>query len=223
MRQRKLKDLDERLEMFGRYRIDSPWKFKGEWDRFFMERGAGMNADTYLEIGCGKGRFLMSHAEAERSSNFIGVECQQSVLVRALEKACDGDLRNVIFVDDKVYDVRDYFEEGELAGIYLNFSDPWPKARHAKRRLTHRDYLKSYCDVVRDGGTIEFKTDNDDLFGFTLEEIKVLDLQIEEFAVDLHGSNFESKKFMTEYEEKFSSRGKTINYLRIRNQKEQGK
>ncbi|MGI6204997.1 MAG: tRNA (guanosine(46)-N7)-methyltransferase TrmB [Anaerovoracaceae bacterium] len=210
MRQRKLKNLDEKLEEYGRYRLTNARELRGRWSGYF-----GVNADIYLEIGSGKGRFLMSRAEAFPENCYVGFECQQSVLVRALEKACRAELSNIVFADEKVYDIRSYFAENELAGIYLNFSDPWPKARHAKRRLTHRDNLKAYREVVRGGGFIEFKTDNDDLFEFTLEEIGIAGLEIAEQTRDLHSSGLESGKFTTEYEEKFSSQGKNINYVRI--------
>ncbi|MFR4797472.1 MAG: tRNA (guanine(46)-N(7))-methyltransferase TrmB, partial [Lentihominibacter sp.] len=109
----------------------------------------------------------------------------------------------------------EFFDEGQLSGIYLNFSDPWPKARHAKRRLTHRDRLKDYGWALKKGGFIEFKTDNDDLYDFTLEEIDAAGYEIAEQTRDLHSSEYPSKDITTEYEDKFSGRGKNINYVKI--------
>lgn len=109
----------------------------------------------------------------------------------------------------------EFFDEGQLSGIYLNFSDPWPKARHAKRRLTHRDRLKDYGWALKKGGFIEFKTDNDDLYDFTLEEIDSAGYEIAEQTRDLHSSEYPSKDITTEYEDKFSGRGKNINYVKI--------
>ena len=111
--------------------------------------------------------------------------------------------------------MAELFRENQLSGIYLNFSDPWPKARHAKRRLTYRERLLDYAWALRDGGFIEIKTDNDGLFDFTLEEIEAVNLEIAEQTRDLHNSDFESKHFMTEYEEKFAATGKNINYVKV--------
>lgn len=141
-------------------------------------------------------------------------------MLRALEKAESQQLVNLRIFIGFVRDLRDYFEKGELSGIYLNFSDPWPKARHAKRRLTHRKRLENYKEVLADGGFIEFKTDNDGLFEFTLEEIEAAGYEIVEMTRDLHRGQVgqyaeKSKKFMTEYEEKFSRQGKNINFVRV--------
>lgn len=111
--------------------------------------------------------------------------------------------------------MRDYFEDGELDGIYLNFSDPWPKEKHKRRRLTHRDNLKAYMKVIKPGGFIEFKTDNDELFEFSVEEAKMLEYNILEMTRNLETEAFESKNFKTEYEERFIAMGKKINYIKI--------
>ena len=117
---------------------------------------------------------------------------------------------------DYVSDIRDYFADGELEGIYLNFSDPWPKPRHEKRRFTYGNTLLKYKQILKPGGFVAFKTDNEDLFTYSLEEIERLGLQVEELSRDLHASEYGAKTFTTEYEEKFSGKGKNINYVLLR-------
>ena len=215
MRQRNIKNLSERIEQNSRLLIEEPGDCKGRWAEIF-----GNGNPIYLEIGCGKGNFITKHAFAEPDCNFIACEGQMSVVLRALEKAealGSGNLR--VFIDF-VNDLEDYFEVGELSGIYLNFSDPWPKARHAKRRLTYRGRLQNYKKVLKPDGFIEFKTDNEGLFAFTLEEIEACGYEMIEMSRDLHGEaqgvhGEKSRCFMTEYEEKFSGQGKNINFARF--------
>lgn len=192
------------------YQIGEPASCKGKWNGIF-----GNKNPIYLELGCGKGQFLTSQALANRGRNFIGIEGQDSVLLRALEKTDEKEIANIRFMHLFVKDIREIFEYGELTGIYLNFSDPWPKKRHAKRRLTHRAYLEGYKEVLAPGGCIEIKTDNDDLFAFTLEEIKETGFEIRELTRDLHASESQAKRITTEYEDKFRMTGKNINYVRI--------
>ena len=215
MRQRNIKNLSERIEQNSRLLIEEPGDCKGRWAEIF-----GNGNPIYLEIGCGKGNFITKHAFAEPDCNFIACEGQMSVVLRALEKAealGSGNLR--VFIDF-VNDLEDYFEVGELSGIYLNFSDPWPKARHAKRRLTYRGRLQNYKKVLKPDGFIEFKTDNEGLFAFTIEELEACGYEMIEMSRDLHGEaqgvhGEKSRCFMTEYEEKFSGQGKNINFARF--------
>lgn len=214
MRQRKAKDLDKRLEACSHLMIKDPDVTK--WSDYF-----GRSADTYVEIGCGKGDFIIKKAQDNPELNFIAIEGQETVILRAMEKVLafeeDGvQLNNLKFMSTFADDMHDFFEDDFLAGIYLNFSDPWPKARHAKRRLTHHKRLENYAEVTRPGGCLEFKSDNDDLYDFSLEEIKTNDYSILEQTRDLHASEYESRLTMTEYERKFSSRGKNINYVKVR-------
>lgn len=211
MRQRTIKNLDEKLELNSSFLIKDPREWKGRWNEIF-----GNDNPIYLEIGCGKGQFIFKHALAAPGKNFIAVEGQSSVVLRALEKAEENQQNNLRIFIDFVNDLHDYFEVGELAGMYLNFSDPWPKARHAKRRLTYHKRLLNYREIIKDGGAIEFKTDNDDLFAFTLEEIGEAGLEIIENTTDLHSSNYASKEMTTEYEDKFSAAGKNINYVKFK-------
>ena len=139
----------------------------------------------------------------------------ESVIVRAMARAEELELENLAFLSVYMDDMRDYFDNDEIDGIYLNFSDPWPKARHAKRRLTFRKFLERYRDIIKPGGFIEVKTDNDGLYDFSLEEAEALGYDITEKTRDLHNSEYSKENIMTEYEEKFSQRGKNINYLRI--------
>ena len=213
MRQRNIKNLSERIEQNSRLLIEEPGDCKGRW--------AEINGNPiYLEIGCGKGNFITKHAFAEPDCNFIACEGQMSVVLRALEKAEASGSGNLRVFIDFVNDLEDYFEVGELSGIYLNFSDPWPKARHAKRRLTYRGRLQNYKKVLKPDGFIEFKTDNEGLFAFTLEEIEACGYEMIEMSRDLHGEaqgvhGEKSRCFMTEYEEKFSGQGKNINFVRF--------
>jgi len=224
MRQRKVRNLDEKLEKLSKYTVSAPEMLRGKWKVFF-----GNDNPVYLEIGCGKGKFAACQAELHSGRNYVAVEGQDSVAVRAMEKAealCRGSGRkNLIVICKFVNDIGEMFEEGELAGIYLNFSDPWPKDRHRKRRLTYRDRLRSYMRALTDGGFIEIKTDNDALFEFTLEEIAACGYTPAAYAEDLHrvacaeeagNKNIEeASSVTTEYEDKFKAIGRPIHYLRI--------
>ncbi len=211
MRQRNIKHLDEKIEALSMYLIQNPEELKGRWREYY-----GMDGELEIEIGSGKGQFIATKAAAHPETVFVGIEGQASVLLRCLEKARDHELSNLRFMDCFVNDMNDYFAPGEVDKIYLNFSDPWPKERHAKRRLTYRGRLKTYFDVLKEGGAIEFKTDNDDLFLFSMEEIEDCGYEVLEFTRDLHASDYESKNTRTEYEDRFSERGKNINYVKLR-------
>lgn len=212
MRQRTVKNLEEKLESNSSYRVMDPRAVKGKWHELF-----GNDGPIYLEIGCGKGKFILTRAEQNPSANFIAVEGQENVILRAMEKAEAAGLPNLRLFIDFVNDIGDYFEKGELAGIYLNFSDPWPKARHDKRRLTYHKRLENYFSIMGEDGFVEFKSDNDGLFEFTLEEIPLVPhLEMVEMTRDLHKSEYESRLVTTEYEDKFHESGKNINYVKIK-------
>ena len=210
MRHRKVKNLDERIDANKAFLIEDATSYKGRWRELF-----GNDGRLYLELGCGKGKFITARAMADTDANFIGIEGLDAVIVRGLEKATENEVKNVRYVMEYVKDIRDFFEDGELDGIYLNFSDPWPKARHAKRRLTYGDTLLKYKQVLTPEGFIAFKTDNEGLFDFTMEEIERLGFEIKEMSRDLHNSDLAAKEFTTEYEEKFHGYGKNINYVKI--------
>lgn len=208
MRQRKAKNMEERMDALRHYRIEEPSACKGRWNSVFEK------ADRlYLELGCGKGQFLLEQARQDPAAGFIGIEGQDSVLLRALEKTGAAEIANIRFVHMFVRDIRDLFADGELSGIYLNFSDPWPKKRHAKRRLTYGEYLVRYKQVLAADGFIAVKTDNDGLFDFTLEEAQRMGLEIREMTRDLHNSHYPAQRITTEYEDKFRAAGKNINYV----------
>ena len=211
MRQRNIKNLDEKLRQNSRFLVEDPAQHKGSWARVF-----GNDNPIYLEIGCGKGQFIMKRAASCPSAYYIAIEGQSNVALRALEKAQAEGMENLRIFIAYVHDLEDYFEAGELAGIYLNFSDPWPKARHFKRRLTYRQRLLNYKKVLGRDGFVEFKTDNDGLFEFSLEEIQEAGLEITEVTGDLHSEEYESKDFTTEYEDRFSKAGKNINYVKFK-------
>lgn len=226
MRQRNIKNLQEKLDMNSSFLIENPKELKGRWHAVF-----GNDSPICLEIGCGKGRFITSRAMDHPEQNYIAIEGQSNVVLRALQKAEENSIANLRIFITYVSDLKEYFDEGELSTVYLNFSDPWPKARHAKRRLTYRDRLKNYKEVLSPGGFIEFKTDNDGLFEFTLGEIEAVGYRVVEMTRDLHGemsdemfielsgdmSAFaaDAAKYTTEYEEKFMALGKNINYVRF--------
>mgnify|MGYP001041841154 FL=1 len=192
--------------------IKRPEDQRGCWKQVFGNRNP-----IYIEIGTGKGRFILNMAERYPDINFIGIERYSSVLLRAVEKYDTEEfnrLKNVRFVCMDARNIEDVFAEEEIGRIYLNFSDPWPKARHAKRRLTSSEFLERYEKVLEPGGEIEFKTDNTALFNFSIEQIKETGWTLTGFTYDLHHNEEMAKdNVMTEYEEKFSRNGNPINKL----------
>jgi tRNA (guanine-N7-)-methyltransferase len=223
MRQRKVKDLESKLAALGRHLITDPAALRGRWG--LMSDGAGEAGDAqetgparrvFLELGCGKGQFLSGKAQADPAGLYVGVEGNESVILRAVEKAEEMGLQNLRFVASYVNNVLDWFAPGELSAVYMNFSDPWPKKRHLRRRLTYRGRIAGYLEALVPGGTIEFKTDNLDLYEFTLEEIEALGLSPAAVSRDLHASDLDARLSMTEYEEKFSSWGRPIYYVCVR-------
>lgn len=270
MRQRRIKGLEEKLKVYNGGKEFSPLLLKGRWNRVFEEE-----QPLYLELGCGKGQFASSVADARPEHNVLAMEGNRNAMLRALQKAArryveydasrqkglretppfekllphgvfavePGKLEilqdgaqsetlhkssesdcvyritpNLAFINMYLRTVEDCFAENELEGIYLNFSDPWPKARQASRRLTHRGFLEGYRKVLRPGGYLEFKTDNEGLFRFSMEEFRETGLEIVEYTEDLHGADctYRSAEFMTEYETKFSGEGKPIFYCKVR-------
>lgn len=165
----------------------------------------------------GKGRFLLNMAKQYPNVNFIGIERYSSVLLRALEKYDTEEfqeLTNIRFVCMDAKELSEVFAKGEVERIYLNFSDPWPKARHAKRRLTSTEFFARYDKILAEDGTVEFKTDNTELFNFSLEQIREYGWTVLSYTYDLHHHEEMNKgNIMTEYEEKFSAKGNPINKL----------
>ena len=191
--------------------VQEPEKCRGNWKEIF-----GNDHSVYIEVGMGKGRFLTDLALTHPENNYAGIERYSSVLFRALQKrealeAKGTSMPNLCYMCIDAEDLPKIFGKGEVKGIYLNFSDPWPKDRHAKRRLTSRQFLKRYDEILAADGKIEFKTDNRALFEFSLEEVKEAGWTLEEYTFDLHhDERLMQGNIMTEYEEKFSSKGNPI-------------
>ena len=190
--------------------IKRPEDQKGCWKQVF-----GNENPIYIEIGMGKGRFLLNMAKQYPNVNFIGIERYSSVLLRALEKYDTEEfqeLTNIRFVCMDAKELSEVFAKGEVERIYLNFSDPWPKARHARRRLTSKEFFERYDQVLAEDGSVEFKTDNRLLFDFSVEQLgESSTFELASCTYDLHHDEFMSQgNIMTEYEEKFSSLGNPI-------------
>lgn len=198
----------------SKYVVHDVQEKKGKWAEVF-----GNEHPIHIEVGMGKGRFIMALAELYPDVNFIGIEMYDSVLLRALQKREEQEkegkaLNNLFFIRMDARELPLVFEKGEVKKIYLNFSDPWPKERHAKRRLTSRQFLERYKQVLDDEGVVEFKTDNRELFEFSLEEVKEAGWKLLAHTFDLHHDEEMNKgNVMTEYEEKFSSQGNPIHKL----------
>ncbi len=213
MRQRKIKNFEQRFEdikLAENFKQDMT-NSAGKWNELLENE-----APIFLELGCGKGDFINQKAQENLQNNYIGIDGEKSAIIIATEKALALGNDNLIIAKEYVKNIEDFFAAGELSGIYLNFSDPWPKKRNAKRRLTYRTYLSGYKRVLKPGGFIEFKTDNDDLFEFSLAELEEVRAQILELSRDLHASDYEARFTMTEYEKKFKNIGKNINYVKFK-------
>ena len=187
--------------------IQNPVELKGKWAEFLEN-----DNPIHIEIGMGKGRFLMDLAALHPDINYIGIERYTSVLLRAVQKIEETPLPNVHFLCIDAATLPDIFAKEEVDRIYLNFSDPWPKDRHARRRLTSHEFLDRYYQFLKKDGRLEFKTDNQDLFTFSLEEIENSKTwMLDASTRDLHHDEVLNEgNIMTEYEEKFSSKGNPI-------------
>lgn len=208
MRLRNVKGSREVIEA-NRYALETPKNMKGNWANLFNN-----NNPIHIEVGMGKGRFITTLAADNPDINYIGIEKYSSVLFRALEKMDELKLPNLYFIRMDAEDICEVFDTNEVSRIYLNFSDPWPKDRHAKRRLTSKEFFARYDRILIPSGRVEFKTDNNDLFDFSLEQIPEAGWKTDAFTRDLHNNEIMNEgNVMTEYEEKFSSMGNPINKL----------
>ncbi len=189
-------------------RIDNPKEMRGIWKKTFSP-----DKEMYLEIGCGKGTFITELAGRNPDKFYVAVEVIPDVIMLAMEKAKKAGLTNVRFVCFDAAEICEVFDDGELDGLYLNFSDPWPKKRHAKRRLTYVDFLEKYKKIIKNGGKIFFKTDNRPLFDFSLTQFNEACIPLSQVCTDLHGSMWEDGNIHTEYEDNFSAKGFSINRL----------
>ena len=186
--------------------IHDPEKLKGKWRERF-----GNNRPIRIEIGMGKGKFIHELAEKNPKVNYIGIEKYSSVLLRALQKMEAFPVPNLLFIRMDAENITEVFDTGEVERIYLNFSDPWPKDRHAKRRLPSAEFLKRYDRILEKDGVLEFKTDNKGLFDFALEEVPAAGWEALKISFDLHRDEEMGRdNVMTEYEEKFSALGNPI-------------
>ncbi|TDL98620.1 tRNA (guanosine(46)-N7)-methyltransferase TrmB [Macrococcus brunensis] len=166
----------------------------------------------HIEVGSGMGRFITEMAKANPDINYIGIERDKNVMIRIVEKAIEQNIRNLRLLTLDAEHLADYFSAGEVDRVYLNFSDPWPKTRHAKRRLTHENFLKLYQVILKPDGEVHFKTDNQHLFEFSLESMSQYGMKLKNINLDLHTDEPEDN-IRTEYEDKFSSKGFRINRL----------
>lgn len=189
--------------------VNEPKDNKGRWNQVF-----GNENPIRIEIGMGKGKFIIQLAQENPDINYIGIEKYSSVLIRAIEKCEDLEINNLKFIRMEAEYICDVFEKGEVDRIYLNFSDPWPKDRHAKRRLTSKQFFERYDVILKKDGVVEFKTDNDLLFQFSLEQVPEAGWNLDCHTWDLHNdSEMVKGNVMTEYESKFSAMGNPIHKL----------
>ncbi|MBN8209494.1 tRNA (guanosine(46)-N7)-methyltransferase TrmB [Bacillus sp. NTK071] len=182
----------------------NPSDRKGKWKEVFHN-----DNPIHLEVGTGKGQFIIGMAKQNPDVNYIGLELSSSVMVSALEKLLEEDVPNVRLLNENAEDLTSIFEENEVSRVYLNFSDPWPKNRHEKRRLTYKTFLDLYRVVMKPNSEVHFKTDNQGLFEYSLHSFSAYGMTLNNVSLDLHQSKMEDN-VMTEYEEKFSSKGSRI-------------
>ena len=189
----------------NQFSVQQPEQMKGKWAEVFQN-----DHPIHIEVGMGKGQFIIEMAIRNPELNYIGIEKYSSVLVRAVEKLEDFEQDNLRLIRMDAENIEEVFDKDEVDRIYLNFSDPWPKDRHAKRRLTSTRFLERYNNILTPEGRVMFKTDNKDLFDFSLEQVEEAGWILENHTYDLHHSEYNEGNVMTEYEEKFSAKGNTI-------------
>jgi tRNA (guanine-N7-)-methyltransferase len=204
MRLRRKPGAPAKIAEYSQYIANTPEEWIGKWHKRFQN-----DHPIHIEVGTGKGRFITEMAKSHPEINYIGIELQESVIVVALDKLIEEELPNLQLLHVNGGSLTQYFAKGEVNQVYLNFSDPWPKSRHEKRRLTSPSFLKNYEEVLIPEGEIHFKTDNQGLFEYSLSSFSKYGMILEQVWLNLHESDFEGN-IMTEYEEKFSNRGQRI-------------
>lgn len=210
MRLRKVKDASLIIAKYPHIVIQDPEQYCGKWHTVFKN-----NNPIYLEIGMGKGKFLIEHALKNPDKNYIGIEKYDSVIIRAVEKLAELNLKNIILLNIDASNIEEYFGPKEVSRLYLNFSDPWPKSRHEKRRLTNPSFLRSYENILNNKSYIEFKTDNEKLFEYSVRVMNNYPMFFEDLTFNLH-ENSDSEIITTEYEEKFKKMHKNIYYVKAK-------
>lgn len=213
MRPRNKKHLEERFDKCSRLVAADPCMLKGGWRTLFPHT----DAPLHLEIGCGKGAFITGMAAAHPEINFIAMECVKNIIVTALEKTDQSALENIRFIHGNAELLTTFFAPGEISRIYLNFSDPWPRKKQAKHRLTHTAFLARYRAVLADGGSVVQKTDNRALFDFSVESFTEAGWRLSDVTYDLHGpetpAEIITQNIITEYESRFLEAGLPIHRL----------
>ena len=204
MRMRKKKNLVPRMDRCAACLIQDPYARRGAWRELMPQA-----REIWLELGCGKGRFTAGTAAANPDVLYLAVEMVPDAMVVAMERCTAAGLTNTFFVDANADQLPSFFASGEIDRIYINFCDPWPSNRHAKRRLTHGNFLRLYRQVLKEGGQIHFKTDNQPLFEFSVEELPRFGFELSEVTRDLHANG--PVGVMTDYEAKFHELGQPIN------------
>ena len=208
MRMRRMKNLDSRMERCAALRIPEPAALKGNWRSLKPDCTA-----LWVEVGCGKGKFTAETAEANPDVLMIAVERCREAMVVAMEKAQSMNLKNVFYIDMDVANIEEIFAGEEIDRLFINFPDPWPRSKNAKRRLTHRNFLAIYRRVIAAGGEIHYQTDNAPLFEFSVEEFEAVGLEVKNLTRNLHENGVVG--IMTGYEEKFHALGTPINRCEV--------
>ena len=210
MRLRKIKDAEKKLQKYPQYIVFNPAQYYGHWSTLFAN-----NNPLHLEIGMGKGKFIFEQVDKNPDVNFVGCEVSESITLRAVRKVANKSIVNLKMINCNAQDLDKIFAAGEVEKIYLNFSDPWPKIRHEKRRLTSKDYLNIYQCILCENGEIEFKTDNRVFFEYSIIQFNNYNFSFIDVSLDLHESNRENI-ITSEYEEKFIKNEEKIYYLKVK-------
>lgn len=208
MRMRRKPNLEPRMEACRNWQVMEPETMQSKWRELKPDCTA-----LWVEVGCGKGKFTVETAQANPDVLMIAIERCREAMVMAMEKARDMGLTNVFFVDMDVANMEGCFAPQEIDRLFINFPDPWPRSKNAKRRLTFRTFLRLYSRIIKDGGEIHFKTDNAPLFEFTLEELELVGLPTKNVTRNLHENG--PVGIMTGYEEKFYAMGTPINRCEV--------
>lgn len=209
MRLRKVKNAKEKLLSFSGLVVFNPEDYKGKWDNKFQN-----NNPIYLEIGMGKGKFILENALKNPDINYIGCELSESILLKAARQIAEFNLKNLLLLNINANQLLNIFNPSEIDKIFLNFSDPWPKGRHEKRRLTANSFLDIYQQILSDCGGIELKTDNRNLFEFSVMKFNEYQFKFKDLNLNLHEQP-SPDVITTEYEERFKNLGNIIYYIKV--------